>query len=251
MKHLTFPIVFFLGISTLFSQKRVNKPIPEINELSTGRLLENVTGWSYSLDGRWIDRECTIPARILYRQKTQNKSPQSELGIDNIQNLYIHEIYYDADTLLLLVKLYEDGYFKFPRSRSGWKKQTSLQYYIFPKPNLDLEDLEDALTHRLKFKLVDSGNIRDINRKKYLLPVEQKMNLMHHSNKVMHLDLQMWREENILRFNLYSNHEVFNDLEGTVTDLKIKGKSLFGTEQLMNYIYYETDLTTFAQLNIF
>jgi hypothetical protein len=73
---------------------------------------------------------------------------------------------------------------------------------------------------------------------------------MYSSNKYLHLDLQLWRTENILRFNLYSNHEVFSDLEGTVTDLKIKGKSLFGTEQLMNYIYFETELTTFAQLNI-
>jgi hypothetical protein len=239
-----------MGTTVLVAQDRINKPIPEINEISSGSLIEEITGWSYSLDGRWIEQENTIPKRILYKQKTKDKSPQNELGIDNIKNLQIHEIYYDQDTLLLLVKLFEDGFYKFPRSRSGWKSQTSLYYFIFPKPKVSLDELQDSSAYQLKFKLVDSGQIKDVSKKKYLDPVESKMNLMYSSNKYLHLDIQLWRNENIMRFNLYSNHEVFNDLEGTVTDLKIKGKSLFGTEQLMNYIYFETELTTFAQLNI-
>lgn len=250
MKNSILYIVFVALSINVYAQQRVNKPIPIINEASRGSLIEEITGWSYSLDGRWISQDMTIPKRILYKQKTQDKSPQTELGIDNIKNLHLHEIYYDEDTLFLLVKLYDDGYYKFPRTKTGWKSQTSLYYFIFPKSDLTLAELSDSAAHRLKFKLIDSGEIKDISKKKYLAPIESKMNLMYSSNKYLHLDMQMWREENIMRFNLYSNHEVFNDLEGTVTDLKIKGKSLFGTEQLMNYIYFETELTTFAQLNI-
>jgi hypothetical protein len=250
MEHPFLYFAFLMCSLNIIAQERINKPIPMVNEISRGSLLEEITGWSYSLDGRWISQDMTIPKRILYKQKTQEKSPQTELGIDNIKNLHLHEIYYDQDTLMLLVKLYEDGFYKFPRTRSGWKSQTSLFYFIFPKPKIGLEELQDSSSHQLKFKLVDSGEIKDVSKKKYLEPIESKMNLMYSSNKYLHLDLQLWRTENILRFNLYSNHEVFSDLEGTVTDLKIKGKSLFGTEQLMNYIYFETELTTFAQLNI-
>ncbi|MCT4625072.1 MAG: hypothetical protein N4A46_15720 [Schleiferiaceae bacterium] len=250
MKTLYATITFILFFISGIAQERKSKPVPEINENTYGILDEEITGWTYSLDGQWIGNESLIIKRGLYHQHNNQSASDENLGIDNFKNIIAHEIYYNEDTLLLLVKIFDDGYYKLPRSKKGWKDRLSLHYFVVNNEIPSIDSLQDSVLHQLRYRLIDSGTIKQVSKKKYLEPIKAKLNIIEPSNKYLHLDIQFWRSTNILRFNLYSNHEVFNDLEGTVSDLKINGKSLFGTEQLMNYIYFETDLNSFSKLNL-
>ena len=243
-------LVCALMPTLLFGQTRISTPDVRISEEPVAVMEEGFTGWTYSLDGKWIKGENCIFPRLLSVQNDRLKTPPYSLGIDNMQEIQVYEVFYGADTLLLILKPFEDGYFKYTSSQTGWRKQNSIHYFVIDKPKSHLNEIQDTLLHTLEYKLYDSGTISDISLRKSIPEISKQLNLSQKSNRLLYLDFQVWKETGKIRFMLYSNHEVFHDLRGTVGDITIRGKSLFGTPQLLNYIYFEADLNVFSQLNI-
>ena len=250
MKFLKTLLVCAFVPTILYGQTRTNTPEVKISEEPIASMEEGFTGWTYSLDGKWISGENCIYPRLLSVQNDRLKSPPYSLGIDNMKEIQVYEVLYGADTLLLILKPYEDGYFKYASSQTGWRSQKSIHYFIIDKPKSHLNEIQDTLLHTLEYKLYDSGTIQDISLRKAIPEISKRLNLSQKSNRILFLDYQVWKETGVIRFMLYANHEVFHDLRGTVSDITIRGKSLFGTPQLLNYIYFEADLNVFSQLNI-
>ncbi len=252
MKRITLIAgIILLIVIAAKAQTRESTPDMIFSEEPIGLLEEDITGWTYSLDGKWLSGENVVYPRLQSRNTEKLNKPPYKFGIDNFSKMALHEIHYGRDTLLLLVKFFENGYFKYPRTQSGWKSQKGLHYFVFEKPNQQLVNITDTTRHTFTAKLINSGTLTDVSYRKYLDRVEERVNLEESSNRFLHMDFELYRETDVFRFMIYANHEVFHDLRGTVTDLDIKGKSLFGTPQLLDYVYFETTFTAFRELKLF
>lgn len=251
MKYISITLILWSFFFGLKAQVRTDEPDVLFSEEPLGIIEEGLTGWTYSLDGKWISGENVVYPRIQSRNTDKLKNEPYKFGIDNISKMALHEIYYGADTLLLLVKFFEIGYFKYPRTQSGWKDQNGLHYFVFEKPRQQLQNVTDSIRQTFKAKLINSGTLTDVSQRKYLKKIEERLNLLEASNRYLYFDYELYQQKDVLRFMIYSNHEVFHDLRGTNTDLSIKGKTLFGTPQLLDYVYFETTFTTFSELKLF
>lgn len=250
MKFLKTTLIAAILPSFLMAQTRVNSPQIQIGEEPIGVLDENFKGWSYSLDGKWISGEQCVYHRILSVQEDLLNSDEQKLGIDNFNEIRVHELYYGKDTLLLLLKPFEAGYYKYPRSKTGWKTELRIHYFVIEKPKEALAEINDTVFHSMEYKLYDSGTLNNTSVRRSIDEISQRLNLTKTSNRYLYLDFEVYKSTSVIRFMLYANHEIFHDLQGTVDDLTIRGKSLFGTPQLLNYIYFEADLKAFSQLHL-
>ena len=50
-----------------------------------------------------------------------------------------------------------------------------------------------------------------------------------------------------IRFQFFSLHKVFRDVEGVRKDFTINGQSMYINEGLFDYLYYETDIENFSE----
>jgi hypothetical protein len=252
MKRLTATAFLFLAISlTTYAQTRTSTPDMVFGEEPIGLLEDDVNGWTYSLDGKWMKGENVVYPRVQSRNNEKLEKPPCQFGIDNFSKMAVHEIQYGKDTLFLLVKFFENGYFKYPRTQSGWKSEKGLHYFVFKKPKQHIANITDTLRHTFTAKLINSGTLTDVSHRRYLDKIEERINLEERSNRFLYFDFEFYQKTDVLRFMIYANHEVFHDLRGTITDLDISGKTLFGTPQLLDYIYFETTFTAFRELKLF
>lgn len=233
-----------------FAQSRRNSPKMTIDPTPISTLDENVTGWSYSLDGKWIPGEYRIYQRILSSQMETLEDDPQQLGIDNFETISTYPLYYGDDTLLLITKLFLDGEYDYPRSKRGWDDWWSVHYFVIDKPADHHVDLNDSSLHEVEYRLRASGTIQDVSRRKILQKIEERINLETSTNRYLILQTQFYSESNTARFMLYSNHSIFHDVRGIVEDLAVRGHSLFGTPRLLDYVYFECDLNRFLELGI-
>ena len=70
------------------------------------------------------------------------KNKEAVFAIDNMQEIQVYEVFYGADTLLLILKPFEDGYFKYTSSQTGWRKQNSIHYFVLLTNRLLMHSLE-------------------------------------------------------------------------------------------------------------
>ena len=251
MKHTAITTLLSLSFLCMVAQHRASTPDMLFGEDPIGIIDEGITGWTYTLDGKWISGENVAYPRIQSRNNAVLNNPPYQFGIDNITQMALHEIIYGSDTVLLLVKFFENGYFKYPRTQSGWKNQKGLHYFVFEKPRHKLSSVADTTRQTFTVKLINSGTLMDVSQRKYVNRIEERINLEEKSNRLLYFDFELYKDTDVLRFMIYANHEVFHDLRGTVTDLEIKGKTLFGTPQLLDYVYFETTFTAFSELKLF
>lgn len=236
-------LILCCSFSLLISaQLREEKPLPMFPEEASSILVDSVAGWSYSKDGQWIKGEKIIYPRLISRNEEAYKAKENYLGIDNFKELQLYPVQYGKDTLLLLIKLFTSGKYKYDISKKGWKTSTDAYYYLFK-----LKDMRNAMkavdtTVRMnKIRLMDGGLLTDVNENKVLETIKGNIRVRERYDRVLTLMAQAVPENSSVRFHLFSLHSVFPDVEGILQDLRKSGRSLYGSKELFDYAYYETE----------
>jgi hypothetical protein len=236
-------LILFLCLPLLSAaQLRENRPLPQFTEEPTSVLADSVSGWSLSLDGQWIQGEKLIYPRLISRDEEAYEQNENSLGVDNFEALQLYPVQYGEDTLILLVKLYTRGFYKYEVSKKGWKTETNAYYFLVEK-----RDLKNALSaidtsvSMLKMGLLDGGMLVDVNPRKVLKDIVATLRVRERYDRVLVVMAQRVPETKKMRFHLFSLHQVFPDVEGVLKDFTMRGKTMYGSRFLFDFLYYETD----------
>lgn len=244
---MRFTIVFLLLSFHITAQIRKNEPLPQFSKRPHSVLKKDVTGWMYSLDGQWTSAKKTIPIQAVSRNKKRYRTRINKLGSDNFEEFRLYPTLYGEDTLILLLKIYTDGYYKYKYTKKGWKSITNVSYYLFNKNALNvLDELKDSIVQKITINILDAGTIKDVQKSDALEAVRRIIAVNEDFDRVFIAMIQPLTVFDRIRFQFYSQHKVFNDVEGVLHDFTINGKSLYHDESLFNYLYYETDIDNFS-----
>ncbi|MGB0177290.1 MAG: hypothetical protein ACPF9D_08990 [Owenweeksia sp.] len=241
-------ILLVLVSFQLSGQLRDNEPLPQFAKRPYSVLKKGVQGWMYSIDGQWTSAKKTIPERGVSTNDKFYKSKAHKLGSDNFDEFRIYPTLHGKDTLVLLVKIFSDGYYKYEYTRKGWKKITNVSYYLFKKNALDaLDNLKDSTIQTISINLLDAGTIRNINESKVMDAIQRKVVVNEKFDREFIAMIQPFTVMDRIRFQFYSLHKVFRDVEGVRKDFTINGDSQYIDKRLFDFLYYETDIENFSE----
>lgn len=238
----SFLILLLCLPAILVAQERKNRPLPQFTKEPTSVLADSVSGWSLSIDGQWIEAEKLIYPRLISRDKDAYESNENSLGLDNFEEFRLYPVQYGQDTLILLVKLYTRGFYKYEVSKKGWDTELDAYYFLVKKENLEgALSAIDTTVHMHKMELLDGGVLSNVSSRKVLKEIMAKLRVRERYDRVLVLMAQRMAATKKMRFHLFSLHQVFPDVEGVLKDFSMRGKTVFGTRFLFDFIYYETD----------
>ena len=254
MKHL---VILFLTGFTCLAQPRSEKPLPYFPKKPAKLLSDEVTGWSYSLDGQWLSEEQKIPVRLVSRNEDAYQKEQNEPGLDNFDQFQLYPALYGNDTLVLLVKLFEEGAYEFPQSKENWQDYTNAYFYLFNKDQLKkLQRFSAQNSELLHIELLQDGLIKDLNRRNALERIKEKLKIDPEYDRQLVFTGRSYTLKNNerekgdspsrIQFQIFSSHKSVADVEGVVQDFRINGTSLYGRPALLDYLYYECDRQRFV-----
>lgn len=237
-------ILLFLS-QGIFAQIRENKPLPIFPKKPVKVLDEGITGWSLSLDGQWISGEMKIPVRLISTNEDQYETKINSLGNDNIEELQMYSLLYGQDSLVLLVKLYKTGSFKYTHTQKGWEDHLIGYYYVLNKKELQkLKNISKEVTI-IELPLRDYGFITRTKKRTVLDDISKKMIIRPTTSRLLSVTARKTEGTGKIQFQIASLHEVFRDAEGVLNDFQLKGKSVYGKKVLFDYLYYEVDENIF------
>lgn len=230
----------------LAAQPRENKPLPFFTSKPVKVLDEGITGWSYSLDGQWISSPMTIPVRTVSRNEDQYETHLNELGNDNIDQLQLYPILYGKDTLVMLVKIYDSGNYKLKHTAKRWNSYNLAYYYVFNKNQLKKLSVQDSNVQLATLDLLDYGQLKDVKNRHVLREIKKQMIIKPRKGRQLLFTMRKSSDDpKSLQFQFASKYENLPDVEGILHDLTVDGSSLYGSPELLDYIYYEVDATAF------
>ncbi len=221
----------------LIAQEHQNQPLPQVESQPSAVIANNLIGWSLSLDGQWLSEEHIIPPRGISTNEDWYKSDVNKIGIDNISELQLYKLNFGNDTLLALVKVYENGSYRLEATKQGWKKRQDAYYYIFDAADLkSLQEISFEPTI-VKIDLRDYGLLRDINADKVVSSLVKSLRILEETDRQLVVVAQRQQNSNI-HFQLSSQHKVFKDVEGVLQDFTLRGESIYGLPKLLDYLHY-------------
>ncbi len=234
-------ILFLFCPFLVFAQLRENRPLPIVAKTPSSELADSITGWSLSKDGQWMSKEKTIYPRLISRDEENYENKENRLGIDNFEKLLLYPVKYGQDTLMLLVKLYTSGSYKYPVTKRGWHTQIDAYYYLFRKAELQAAVRKaDTALQLSKISLMDGGLLSNVKEKKVLKEILERLRVRERYDRVLMLMTQRIAKTESMRFHIFSLHRVFPDVEGVYKDFKLRGRTVYGNKILFDYMYYET-----------
>tara|TARA_R110002072_G_scaffold287389_4_gene453006 strand:+ start:1590 stop:2363 length:774 start_codon:yes stop_codon:yes gene_type:complete len=244
MRYIAF--ILFLSLGAI-AQPRINDPLPIFSSKPIETLDKGVVGWSLSTDGQWMSEKRTIPMNLNSMDKKGRLERINKIGLDNFKELRIYPVIFGADTLVLLTKLYESGYYKYKKSQRGWQKEKKCHYFIFHKSELKkLDALKDSVVQVIKINMLDNGVVSYEYRAQIMNKVKKKVVLDKNHGYDLIVTLQPFLKDQTLRFQFYAMHKEFDEVTGVLEDFKINGKSVYGDAGLFDHLYYETDIDKFS-----
>lgn len=239
-------ILLLLLSANGFAQIHQNKPIPEIIEESVKSIDDGIIGWSKSIDGQWISKEMTIPERLNSQNIEAYETNESELGMDNIDQLLLYKTIYGGEELYTLVKIFNSGYYKYSATKQKWQSTKAAYYYIFEAGDLQkIQDISGNST-LVKIPLRDYGHLEDVKSKKILESLKKRIVIKDKTDRILsaHLKLDSEHKDKIY-FQLSSQHIVFVEVEGVLNDFKLRGNTIYNSPLLLDYLHYEFDKSEF------
>ena len=236
------------------AQPRNNRELPIFEPLPYFTVGDSITGWSLSSDGQWVSRPQTIPPIGISRNEEFYNREENAIGIDNINQLIGYKVKYGSDTLICLVKVYTDGAYRYPNRRRGWKNFTAGYYWL-----VRYQDLKSALnyfdendtgdTFVLRIKSLEGRQIKEIEDEEDILKkVVSTTIIKPNFDRNLVLTIQSGSDKNLIRLHMCSLHVVFNDVEGTRSNFTRRGKSVYGSVRLFDYMYFEMDRKDFYSI---
>ncbi len=245
---MRFTFFFLIFSFSLSAQLREEEPLPKFSKKPISVLKKDVTGWMYSVDGQWISDKKTIPVHAISTNEKIYKAKPEYLGSDNFEEFRIYPTMYGKDTLLLLVKIYNDGHFKYEFTQKGWRETTQVSYYLFNKRALNvLDNLKDSVVQIISIDLLDAGTIKNVSRSNVLNAISRRIAVNENFDREFVAMIQPFSVFDRIRFQFFSLHKVFRDVEGVRKDFTINGESQYLDERLFDYLYYETDIENFSE----
>lgn len=230
-----------------FAQPRINSPLPIFSSQPIEILDNGVKGWSLSKDGQWMSEKHIIPMYLNSMDKKGRLERINKIGLDNFKELRIYPVIFGADTLVLLTKLYEAGYYKYQKSQRGWQKEKKCHYFIFHKSELKkLDALEDSAVQVIKLNMLDNGVITYEYGNQIMSKIKKKVVLDKKHGYDLIVTLQPFLKDESIRFQFYAMHKEFEEVSGVLDDFKINGISVYGDDKLFDHLYYETDINRFS-----
>lgn len=172
------------------------------------------------------------------------------MGLDNFTSLRAYRIQYGKDSLLCLVKVFREGRYRYPTRKRGWEEFLSAYYFIVPFDTWTemLEKYDDEEVHVLRMEALDTRKIQDIDPEELLTKIKEVALLRPDHDRNLTVHLQIVDNPKRVRFQLVSLHDIFPDVEGVRQDFTRKGQTVYGSESLFDFFYYETDYYRFLPL---
>src|SRR5215813_3084491 len=110
--------LFVLSSHILYSQDRVNKPLPKISKVIQ-KQLTTATGWMLNPEGQWVSRKNRIPYFIENKSKILIDYETYGLGMDNFVFFQLRDVKISDSTYYVLIKKYRDGYYRYRSIQKG------------------------------------------------------------------------------------------------------------------------------------
>lgn len=129
-------IVFFISLSILGFGQSIQRSQSNLPILSMDKaVILSATGWVLQDNGLWKSAN----GKILNLDSEVNRrpDPKQKLGKDNFQSMIIKEVLVGDEQFIVIIFLYNGGYFEFPDLRQGFKKQKNAKYFVFNAKKLD------------------------------------------------------------------------------------------------------------------
>lgn len=234
----------------LAGQIHQNLPVPDLREKSMNVIDDYIIGWSLSLDGQWVSEEMKIPIRAVSFNVNSYESDANQLGLDNISELILIPATYGSDSLCILVKIMNTGYYKYKTTKQKWQTNTVGYYYVFDQKHLGNFQNLDTGKSVIKIPLRDFGELGELKSKHLKEKLMQQMVIKPRTDQLLVASIELSDQSpEKVYFQFSSQHNIFPEVEGVIKDLKLNGRTIYGTPLLIDYIHYEYDKTAF--LNFF
>lgn len=249
MKRQFLLLLFFALFISVNAQVRRNAPLLSFSSAPIGQLEEGINGWVRTTNGQWISEEEIIPKRFSSFDEDKYKKKHNRLGMDNINSIEVFDVTYGNERLWAIVKYYTNGGYKYEGNQRGWREWDEAYYYlVYPEEFQGLSELEDSVIHIMKFKLLHSGRIKEVERDEIAKEIQRKVKFTAAWDRYMVLHLRLDRGSNKAQFQFGCPHMIFEGVEGVLNDFTVKGKSLYGRPALFEYLYYETTMFKLGQV---
>lgn len=235
------------------AQERESQALPIFSPLPYYSISDSIVGWSFSSDGQWVQWPNIIPPIGISRNEEFYEAKHNQFGIDNIQKLMAYHVKYGKDTLVCVVKTYKNGEYKYPARKRGWHSYLDAYYNIvyyrdFKKAINYFEKQNDEEVHVLRIRSVESRLLSDIKERDLLEEIIANTIIKPTYDRNMVLTLQNNKKEKTLHFHFSNLHEIFNDVEGVRMPFSRRGRSVYGSSQLFDYMYFEIDKNEFLKI---
>ncbi len=233
--------------------QRDNRELPLFENLPYFQLQDSIKGWSISADGQWLSAEKVIPVIGISRNHEFYEQKNNYLGIDNIESLQAYRVKYGKDTMICLIKIFKTGYFKYPNRKRGWRELSNFYYWMVDYDHLSkafdhFKDNDTGQTFVLKIRSYDSGMVEDIDEDDIIDELRARVLIKPDFDRNLVISLRQGPSSDRIQFHLCSLHMVFSDVEGVREDFRRRGRSLYGSTLLFDYLYFETNKTAFNQI---
>lgn len=246
LKYL--PFLLLIGFQA-FSQRRESRPLPIFDELPYAELTDSVQGWSFSLDGQWLAQQKLIPVRGVSRNEQFYDQKSNTLGLDNFVKFQVFKVDYGRDTLVCFVKLFTEGKYEYPTRQKGWDEYLSAYYMIVNYRDLRrLKNVEQQEVVVKRVEALDGGLISDVKEKKVLKAIKERIIVKPEYDRNLVFTLQLFKKDNIARFQICSLHDIFPDVEMVRKDFTRRGHTVYGSVRLFDFIYYEANYEDLMRL---
>ncbi len=238
-------IVLLALCQGVMAQPRENKPLPIFTKKPVKVIDDHIEGWCFSLDGQWVSKEMTIPPRLISTNEDSYDTKVNKLGNDNIEELQMYPILFGNDTLVMLVKLYKTGKYDYESTQRGWDDYLMAYYFVVDHKELLKLGKISTETSIIELQMRDFGTIGHTRSSSVLNDIKKKIIIKPKTDRFLTFTARKVEETSKIQFQFASLHDIFTDVEGVLNDFQIRGKSIYGNKELLNYMYYEIDTYEF------
>ncbi len=208
-------LVIFLIICSLDSkaQIRSNEPLPVIDPIVKGKI-SNATGWLKDRTGQWISAKNKIPYDLEDEFKSLANYYHYKLGEnrENFISFEIRDIKIDSVDYKLLIKKYNDGFYKYESINEGWTTSNSCTFYVFELNEFKkINEIEMDMPNEIALKFIYQGDLKytdlakltDLKISKQLY-ISVKESYNSYISNILNFSINPMKSKNKVQFLFYS-----------------------------------------------
>jgi hypothetical protein len=240
--RIVFLILFFTPLFC-FSQERVSRQFAKISPVISS--LAGAKGWTLNQDQRWVSRPNRIPVNFAGQNAMLIDYEKYKLGYDNFISYEFRRLIYGSDSMLMLMKKYRDGYYRYEHIEKGWTEFINCAYWTMATRDLQRFDLsKDSIgSYYVYCEQADkTGNLLgrnpiDVIRSDYKPNDERNKDLLQIQFQIIH-------SKNLVRFLISSSRGYWT--LGYNTDL-VEEKNGAAIDYHLDSCYFEVTLEEFKK----